>query len=254
MTQNQQVFVLSTEGRDDGTPDSGSMPIRFDALPTSDPFTLRLTSFNTIFTPPNVSPLRGNSIQIDDGNVIITAIIPNGSYTIGGSSDIGIATSKAIVAAFVSAGLAYTFTSSFDNATNVYSFTCSANFKFVWGPNSIAAQIGFDPKVTQIMTKKQTGTLLPSFYENYFTVTITADNSSTQLVKIPSMLGVKSVSLVIPRTVDFGEQIYLTMHEIAPQILYFSRCPSRLTWKLQRPIGLPLEQSFDWTAVFAVSS
>ena len=89
------MVVVSTEGRDEGTPDSGSMPIRFDTLYRQQ---LHLLSFNTIFTPPNISVLRGKIIQVDDGNIIITAVIPTGSYTIGGSSDIGVAVSKAITA------------------------------------------------------------------------------------------------------------------------------------------------------------
>mgnify|MGYP003430248339 CR=1 FL=1 len=35
-TRDVQVFVPSTEDRDSGTRDAGSMPVRFDTLPVTD--------------------------------------------------------------------------------------------------------------------------------------------------------------------------------------------------------------------------
>ena len=249
MSSDIQVFVLSTEGRFTGTPDSGSIIVNRDTLP-ADSFMLRLTSFNTIFSSPNVSPSRGNIIQVDDGTVIQTIVLPTGSYGIEGSNDIG----QALVTLMNAALPTGDFKSSYNDITNHYTFTSSAPFRFLWsaGNVGVADQIGFSRQVRPLATS-QTGDRVPKFYDNTILVTIEADNSTTQLVKMPrGSSGSIACSFIIPRTVDYGEQIYLTMNQIAPQRLLFSTPPASLTWRITRPNGLPMEQEFDWTAVFAI--
>ena len=91
MTSNadKAVFVLDSSGRNSGTADNGSILVQFNNLTPNQSFYLRLTSFNTIFTAPDVSYTKGNSIQMDDGTVIVTVNFPTGYYRIIGSNDIG---------------------------------------------------------------------------------------------------------------------------------------------------------------------
>ena len=247
MASNQQVFVLSTEGRDSGTPDYGSIVVNRGALPYTPNFALRLTSFNMVFTPPNVSPLKGNTVKVDNGTATATVILPTGSYGVGGSNDIGEALVK-----LMNDTLGGGFTSSYDEATNRYTFSGTTAFKFIWQDN-LATVLGFDRNEVLTLATSHTGKKLPKFYDNTFLVTIEADNATTQLVKIPrGKEGIITCSFVIPRTVDFGEQIYLTQSEIAPQRILFATQPVSLTWRLTRPNSQPLEQEYDWTAVFAI--
>ena len=248
MSSYIQVFVLSTEGRFTGTPDSGSIIVNRDVLPAG-AFTIRLTSFNTIFSPPNVSPLRGNTVKIDDGTVTAQIILPTGSYGIEGSNDIG----QALVTLMNTNLPGRNFTSTFDDVTNHYTFSSTVPFKFIWPTVSISDQLGFSRTNGGQLSLNQTGDRLPKFYDNSILVTIEADNSTTQLVKMPrGASGSIACSFIIPRTVDYGEQVYLTMNEIAPQRLLFTTPPASLTWRLTRPNGLPMEQEFDWTAIFAI--
>ena len=46
-------------------------------------------------------------IQVDNGTVIVTAVLAAGSYSIGGTSDIGIAVSKDVTTAALNAGVPY---------------------------------------------------------------------------------------------------------------------------------------------------
>ena len=56
----------------------------------------RFESFNCLFTAWNVSTLLGNKIQVDDEVVILTVVLPDGTYSIGGSGDIGMAIASAL--------------------------------------------------------------------------------------------------------------------------------------------------------------
>ena len=189
--------------------------------------------------------------MVDNGTTQTTIVLPTGSYGIEGSNDIG----QALVTLINAALPAGDFKSSYNEITNHCTFTSSAPFRFLWPGPAIADQLGFPVLPFQQLALSQTGTKLPKFYDNTFLVTIEADNATTQLVKIPrGANGSIACSFIIPRTVDYGEQVYLTMNEIAPQRLLFNTQPASLTWRLTRLNGLPLEQEFDWTAIFAIES
>lgn len=247
---SQEVFVLSTDGRSSGTPNTGIIYLNFGALRYTSPFCLKLTSFNTIFSAPNVSDLRGNTMQYDDGTNTYTVVLPTGSYTIGGSSDIGTRL------ATLMSGRGITFTSTYDNATNLYTIKGTAPFRFVFtNPNKdiyAAAQLGFDKNIVQTLSSSQTATTLPHFYENNFLISITSNNAVTDLVSIPRSSNLLKTSFIIPRTADFGGQIYLSLNQLTPQRISFSTSPSSIAWRLSRPDGRDLEQQLDWTAIFSI--
>lgn len=118
--QKYVVFVLDSSGTFSGTANTGTVNVQFTNLSYNDKFYLRLTSFNTIFTAPNVSPLRGNEVQVSDGNRIYTVILPTGSYSVGGINDLGTAVAKAINLAVSTVGGTLILTANFNAATNLY--------------------------------------------------------------------------------------------------------------------------------------
>ena len=190
MSLNYQVFVLQYEARDIGTANDGSIlvPPMMDQflfslmrLTYTYQFSLRLTTFNTVFSAPNVSPSRGNTIQMDDGTNIVAVVLDTESYSIGASNDIG----NAVASALTKASGRVTLTATFNNATNHYTFAGSNPFKFIFpAGNNLAKLLGFNPAINQVINTAQVATKLPIFY-NDFLVQITAGNSVTQLVNVP---------------------------------------------------------------------
>ena len=85
---SQEVFLLNTDGRSSGTANTGTMYIPYGSLRYNTPFCLKMTSFNTIFSAPNILINRGNTMQFDDGNTIKTIVIPTGSYCEGAAKGI----------------------------------------------------------------------------------------------------------------------------------------------------------------------
>ena len=166
-------------------------------------------------------------MQFYDGTLIHTIIMPTGSYTVGGSSDIGNRVATAMTDAST-----LTITASYDTATNLYTFNGSSPFRFVFSDNTkkyITRQLGFTT-ATQTLKTSQTATFIPKFYDNDFLMNIDADNATTNLVSIPH--GINSTiraSFIIPKTADYGQQLYLTMNQITPQRICFSRSPSRIS-------------------------
>ena len=250
MSLNKYVFIIDTAGRQSGTPNTGTVYSTFNIIPTTEPFYLRLTMFNMIFSAPNISPSKGNSIQCDDGTNIITVILPTGAYGVGSTNDLGNAVAAALTAA--DAGLAnIVFTSTYNDATNLYTLSGTKPFKLIFNlPSSIKTQYGFDNSL--VAATSQVASRYPNFYDNHFQVQIYAENATTQFVKIPSATGVTQCSFVVPRRVDFGGQLSLSESEVAPQYMRFNRCPTQISWNLTRPNGQPLEQQLDWTAIFSV--
>lgn len=168
---------------------------------------------------------------------------------VGVANDIGDALVK-----LINIALGGGYKSSYDESTNHYTFSGPIAFKLIWVDN-LASALGFNRNEVLPFALSHTGKKLPKFYDNNFLVTIEADNATTQLVKIPrGKEGTATCSFIIPRTVDFGEQIYLTQSEIAAQRILFAIQPVSLTWRLTRPNGEPLEQEYDWTAVFAIEA
>ena len=203
-----------------------------------------------VFAAPNISLLKGNSIQCDDGTNIITAVLPSGAYGVGSTNDLGNAVAAALTAADATSA-AITFTSTYNDATNLYTLSGTKPFKLIFNlSTSIKNQYGSDNS-TAVATS-QTASRYPNLYDNYFQVQIYADNATTQYVKIPSNTGVTQCSFVVPRRVDFGGQLSLTQSDITSQYMRFNRCPTQISWNLTRPNGQPLEQQLDWTAVFEI--
>ena len=250
MSLEKYVFVLDTSGKQSGTPNTGSVYSTFNLIPTTEPFYMKLTMFNMVFAAPNISPSKGNTIQCDDGTNIITVVLPTGAYGVGSTNDLGNTVAALLTAA--DAGLAaITFTSTYNDATNLYTLSGTKPFKLIFSSsNSIKNQYGFEG--TTPMATSQTAAKYPNLYDNYFQVQIYSDNATTQFVKIPSNTGVTQCSFVVPRRVDFGGQLSLTQSDITPQYMRFNRCPTQISWNLTRPNGQPLEQQLDWTAVFAI--
>ena len=250
---SQEVFVLNTDGKSSGTANTGTMFIPYGALKYNTPFCLKMTSFNTTFSAPNISPLRGNTMQFDDGNQINTVVMPTGSYTIGGSADLGSRLAASMTT--VGGGLVI-YTAAYDDATNKYTIKGSAPFRFVFTNQDkkiyCSRQLGFDTSVTQVLSTSQTASFVPRFYENEFHIYIDANNSVTDLVSIPRSDKVVRTSFIIPRVADYGAQIYLSSSQLTPQRISFTTSPSRLSWHLMRPDGSPLEQELDWSAIFAI--
>ena len=144
----------------------------------------------------------------------------------------------------------------YDNATNLYTIKCSVPFRFVFtNPNKdiyAAAQLGFNINIVQTLSTSQTATTLPHFYENNFLISITSNNAVTDLVSIPRSNNLLKTSFIIPRTADYGGQIYLSLNQLTPQRISFSTSPSSIAWRLSRPDGRDLEQQLDWTAIFSI--
>ena len=246
------VFVLDSSSRVSGTANTGTVNVQFTNLSYNDKFYLRLTSFNTIFSAPNVSPLKGNTVQVDDGSKIYTVVLPTGAYSVGSANDVGTAVANAVNLAVLTVGGLLRLTAKFNAATNVYTFSAQQQFRFVFTTAGIAylsAQLGFDANVQALNTAQH----VPVFYDNYFGIQITADNSTTQLVNVPRYPQLTlALSFIVPKTCDYGEQLILPESSIAPMRIKFDRNPSQISWNLIRPNGQPLEQALDWTAVFAI--
>ena len=124
--------------------------------------------FNMVFSAPNISPSRGNSIQCDDGTNIITANLPSGAYGIGSTNDLGNAVAAALTAADV--GLAnIVFASTYNDATNLYTLSGTKPFKLILNlSTSIKNQYGFDNSTA--FATSQTASRYTNFYDNYFQV------------------------------------------------------------------------------------
>ena len=245
---SQEVFVLNTDGKSSGTANTGTMYIPYGALKYNTPFCLKMTSFNTIFSAPNISTIRGNTMQFDDGNIIWTITLPTGSYSVGGSADLG--SRLAALMTTTNNGLVV-YTAAYDDATNKYTIKGTSPFRFVFtNPDKkiyCSRQLGFDTTVTQVLATSQTASFVPHFYENEFHIYIEANNAVTDLVSMPRSDKVVRTSFIIPRTADYGGQIYLSLSQLTPQRISFTISPSRLSWNLMRPDGSALEQEFDWT-------
>ena len=138
------------------------MFIPYGALKYNTPFCLKMTSFNTTFSAPNISVLRGSTMQFDDGNQINTVVMPTGSYTIGGSADLG--ARLATLMTTVGGGLVI-YTAAYDDATNKYTIKGTAPFRFVFtNPDKkiyCSRQLGFDTSVTQVLSTSQTASFVP---------------------------------------------------------------------------------------------
>ena len=96
-------------------------------------------------------------MQFDDGTLIYTIVMPTGSYTVGGSSDIGTRVATAMTDAMTGGK---TITASYDTATNLYTFNGSSPFRFVFFDNTkkyITRQLGFTTD-TQTLKTSQTAT------------------------------------------------------------------------------------------------
>ena len=226
MSLNKYVFVIDTAGRYSGTPNTGTIYSTFNIIPTTEPFYLKLTMFNMVFSAPNISPSKGNTIQCDEGTNIITVVLPTGAYGVGSTNDLGNAVAAALTA--TDAGLAnIVFTSTYNDATNLYTLSGTKPFKLIFNSSSIKTQYGFDNSLVAATT--QVASRYPNFYDNYFQVQIFADNAITQFVKIPSNTGVTQCSFVVPRQVDFGGQLSLSQSDITPQYMRFSRCPINIS-------------------------
>ena len=227
MSLEKYVFVLDTSGKQSGTPNTGTVYSTFNLIPTTEAFYMKLTMFNMVFAAPNISQSKGNIIQCDDGTNIITVVLPTGAYGIGSTNDLGNAIATALTAA--DAGLAaITFTSTYNDATNLYTLTGTKPFKLIFNSSaSIKNQYGFDNSIAAATS--QTGSRYPNLYDNYFQVQIYAENATTQYVKIPSNTGVTQCSFVVPKRVDFGGQLSLTQSDIAPQYIRFNRCPTQIS-------------------------
>lgn len=249
------VFVLDSSGRVSGTANTGTVNVQFTNLSYNDKFYLRLTSFNTIFSAPNVSPLRGKTVQVDDGSKIHTVVLPTGAYSVGSANDVGTAVANAVNLAVSTSGGTLRLTAKFNAATNLYTFSAQQQFRFVFttaGIKYLSAQLGFDANV-QTLSTAQVAQNVPVFYDNYFGIQITADNSTTQLVNVPRYPQLTlALSFIVPKTCDYGEQLILPESSIAPMRIKFDRNPSQISWNLIRPNGQPLEQALDWTVVFAI--
>ena len=208
---SQEVFVLNTDGKTSGTANTGTMYIPYGALKYNTPFCLKMTSFNTIFSAPNISTIRGNTMQFDDGNVIRTIVLPTGSYSVGGSADLG--SRLAMLMTDANDGMVV-YTATYDDATNKYTIKGTSPFRFVFtNPDKkiyCSRQLGFDTTVTQVLATSQTASFVPHFYENEFHIYIEANNAVTDLVSMPRSDKVVRTSFIIPRTADYGGQIYLS--------------------------------------------
>ena len=166
MSLNKYVFVIDTAGRQSGTPNTGTIYSTFNIIPTTEPFYLKLTMFNMIFSAPNISPSKGNTIQCDDGTNIITVVLPTGAYGIGSTNDLGNAVAAALTAA--DAGLAaIVFTSTYNDATNLYTLSGTKPFKLIFNSgSSIQNQYGFNN--SSVAATTQVASRYPNFYDNYF--------------------------------------------------------------------------------------
>ena len=247
---SRSVFAIDSNNRDSGTHDSGSMAVQFNNLLPNQSFYLKLSTFNMTFTAPNVSPAKGNIIQMNDGTVVVTAVIPTGYYRVGGTNDIGMTVANALTLADAQ-GAGIVLTSNFNNATSRYSFTASKPFKLIFPVNSIGKLLGFNSGNTQTFQLIQTAANMPVLYDQYFIIQISSNNAVTQQVNIPrGMRGSTTCSFLIPKSIDFGQQIVIVDSDLAPQRIHFSRCPTQLSWALLRPNGTPLEQTAEWIATF----
>ena len=205
---SQEVFVLNTDGKSSGTANTGTIYIPYGAaLKYNTPFCLKMTSFNTLFSAPNISAIRGNTMQFDDGNVIRTVILPTGSYSVGGSADLG----SRLAALMTSLDTTINYTASYDDATNKYTKKGTAPFRFVFtNPDKkkyCNRLLGFDTTVTQTLSMSQTASFVPHLYENEFHVYIEANNAVTDVVSMPRSDKVVRTSFIIPRTLIMVDRL-----------------------------------------------
>ena len=276
---SQALLLIDSKNRTASVSANGSSPDNGTILLAPEMFgslfggvTLVFEFYNGLFTPYNVSASCGNRIAVDDGQIISYVTVPDGSYELGGTGDIGAAVAQLLTTASKQ-GAGLTFTAVLDTVSTHY--TISATKAGVATPvklllnidSSINAQLGFEKTNYTVAASSFTGTRLPVLYDNYFNIDFTFGSARPVQpppvrVPVPAELGAgqsgalqagtKYVSLPIMIEADFGGLITVKGSQYPTLSISLPNIPSSITYSLTRPDGRALGQQTEWTILFSI--
>ena len=274
---SQALLLIDSKNRtaslspNGGSPDSGTIllaPEMFGSLFGG--VTLVFEFYNGLFTPYNVSASYGNRIAVDDGQIISYVTVPDGSYELGGTGDIGAAVAQLLTTASKQ-GAGLTFTAVLDTVSSRYTISAVtksgvAPFKLLLNiDGSINAQLGFEKTNYTVAASSFTGSRLPVLYDTYFNIDFTFGSArpvQPPPVRVPVpaepiqsgavQAGTKYVSLPIMIEADFGGLITVKGSQYPPLSISLPNIPSSITYSLTRPDGRALGQQTEWTILFSL--